>query len=245
MQRIEKFLADALNITRSSTKSLIKAGRIQVNGKLTKAGALINDSDIISLDGEAIKSAKKIYLMMNKAAGAVCTKSEGGQYTVFDALDDEYKSTRIFGDLHTVGRLDIDTTGLLILTTDGALTHKIISNNSTCNKTYQVTLQEAFNEEEQGRVTELFSRGIFVKRDGREKEFRAKSATIKWLTSCECLLTISEGKFHQVKRMFIEVGNRVTALKRVAIGGLHLDESLEEGDYRVLSDDEVEAAALC
>lgn len=238
MERIEKYLANSLLITRRDAKELLKTNRVKVDEKTARAGLLISNNNIITLDGTKIEPANETYLMMNKSAGLICTKAEHGAATVFDELDEEYCCPRIFDKLHTIGRLDKDTTGLLILTTDGALTHKIISHDTDYTKTYEVKLKNPVTDKKD-HITQLFKKGIFVLRDGREKEFRAKSAILEWQKDDECLLVIKEGKFHQVKRMFSAIGNEVIALKRVAIGNLWLDETLNTGEYRPLKDEEL------
>lgn len=238
MERIEKFLADALSLTRGDARHLIKAGTIKVNDKLTRAGTLIGDKDIITYDGEVLTTQKEIYIMMNKPNGTVCSKVEGG--SVFNLLDEKLLTPRVYNLLHTIGRLDKETTGLLIFTTNGDMTHKIISPNTHAKKVYLVTLKNFCDIDEREKIALDFQKGVFIPRLGKERAFRAKEAETIWLSGLVCQLTIKEGKFHQIKRMFSTLGNEVVGLKRLAMGGVLLDEKLKPGEYRPLTEREIE-----
>lgn len=239
MERLEKALCDSLGISRKEAKILVKSGSVLINGAPTKKTQSITESDEIKVNGELIKRRKNIYLMLNKAAGSVCTKSPD-QQTIFDDLPSEYTNPRVFDLLHSIGRLDKDTTGLLILTTDGNLTHRIISEKSRCEKTYLVTLQTQETAARQEELAQLFAKGMQVPREGREQPFVALPARLLWLSPSTATLTLTQGKFHQVKRMFQAAGNCVCALKRISIGALSLDENLLAGSSRPLSPTELE-----
>ncbi|WP_314988350.1 pseudouridine synthase [uncultured Campylobacter sp.] len=217
-----------------------------VNGNsVSDASIRIDDeNDIVAVLGKRIEVRKAVYLMMHKPSGFVCAKRDGLYETVFDLLGDPYRTPFFEENLHTIGRLDCDTEGLLILTTDGALTHRITATKSECGKTYVVRLAKKVRSEEGAAYVCKCAQGVHIEPEGREKEADCKSAELVWLGSGdekdECTLTIYEGKFHEVKRIFSALGNEVVYLKRTAIGTLRLDESLERGGCRELSEDEIE-----
>ena len=171
-------------------------------------------------------------------------------------VDPKYLHPDGLGKLHTVGRLDIDTEGLLILTTDGLFSHRLTIPESHVSKTYLVYLRDYCDEKTRAAYAETFAKGLYLEKEKHGAEFLSKPAELIWLDEeneyCNlvssnakidfniCLLTISEGKFHQVKRMFAAVGNEVIFLKRISIGNLKLDSSLLPGQYRPLTDEELE-----
>ena len=141
--------------------------------------------------------------------------------------------------LHIIGRLDIDTEGLLLFTTDGELTHRLISPKTHVSKTYYCELEHEETEEHQKEITRQFEEGIAIEPEHNEAGFTAQPAYIKWQSPDKALLTIYEGKYHQVKRMFAAVGNKIIFLKRTSIGQLALDNDLDLGKYRELSKEEL------
>ncbi len=231
--RLDKFLANMGFGTRKEVKSLIKSKAIQVNEQTVKDSALqVNEyKDIVTVYGEKVEYKEFIYLMMNKPPGVVSATEDTRDQTVIDLLEEE---DRHFAP-YPVGRLDKDTVGLLLLTNDGELTHRLLSPKKEVPKVYYAKVQ--------GRVTEediqVFEEGVILD-DG----YHTKPGYLKILTSgtiSEIELTITEGKFHQVKRMFEAVGKKVIYLKRLSMGALKLDESLEEGTYRELTEEELMA----
>ncbi len=182
--------------------------------------------------------------MMNKPQNVVSSSKDGLHETVFDLLEERYYNLFLSGKLHLVGRLDIDTEGLILLTDDGVFTHNMISPKKHISKTYYVELRDSVTKEdgEDGLALEYvnkFSAGLSVPQDGIEESFEALPAQLNWINNNSCYLTIYEGKYHQVKRMFAAVGNKVTFLKRTAIGHLELDKSLLPGDVREITSDEL------
>ena len=246
MIRLDKLLAHGGLGSRSSVKKLLRSGAVTVNGKSVFDPSLHidEDRDIVAADGKKIEVRKEVYLMMHKPSGYVCANRDGLHRTVFDLLDDAYRTPFFEDNLHTIGRLDCDTEGLLILTTDGELTHHITSPKSECGKTYFVRLAKKVQSGEAADYISECAKGVYIEPEGREKEADCKSAELVWRGSGdekdECTLTIYEGKFHEVKRIFSALGNEVVYLKRIAIGALRLDESLEKGEWRELSEDEIE-----
>ena len=258
MERIDKVLSHHGYGTRKDVKKLLRSACVTLNGRqIFDPSAHIDLSkDRLAIDGEEITLQHDIYLMMNKCQDHVCANRDGEHRTVFDLIDPDLRHPFMGGELHHVGRLDIDTEGLLILTTDGALTHRMISPKTHIPKTYAVRLRDSVDQTGRDRYKELFAKGLHIPREGNEAEFDAQSAGLVWISSakengeldgvdlknadgCDCLLTIYEGKFHQVKRMFAAVGNEVVYLKRVAMGELKLDPTLPLGGYRELSPEEI------
>lgn len=253
MERIDKILAHHGYGTRKDVKKLLRTACVTHNGTqiFDPATRIDPAADTIAIDGTPLTLRRDLYLMLHKCKDVVCANRDGEHQTVFDLLAPELR--RMSGDLHHVGRLDIDTEGLLILTTDGALTHRLISPKSRIPKTYAVRLRDMPDEAARAAYTERFVRGLHIDSEGNAPAFDAQSAVLVWLcdgaavdeatarnaAGCDCLLTVHEGKFHQVKRMFAAVGNEVTYLKRVAVGALKLDATLAAGAYRELTDEEI------
>ena len=216
--------------TRSEVKKLVRAGRITINGAVAEKPEQKVDpeTDTVCLDGEALLYVAYEYYLFHKPAGCVSATEDKIHKTVMDYLTDTLRD-----DLFPVGRLDIDTEGLLLITNDGALAHELLSPAHHVKKTYYARVA--------GRVTEedarLFQQGVDI---GEEK--LTKPAELVILTSgeeSEIELTITEGKFHQVKRMFQAVGKEVVYLKRLSMGPLTLPETLLPGEYRALTQEEL------
>jgi len=237
MERLDKILSKHGFGTRKDVKKLLHSGVVRVNGSVcTEADFHVDiDTDVISVDDETLSIKRNVYLMMNKKTDVVCAAKDGLHATVFDCLDEEYRHTFLGGELHLVGRLDIDTEGLLLLTTDGALTHRLTSPKTHVSKTYLVTLLNPVPAADKERYTCAIRSGIEIPPEGDESGFVSLPADATWVSDNECCLVIYEGKYHQVKRMFAALGNRVVALRRTAMGGLRLDESLASGAYRELT----------
>lgn len=242
MERLDKILSHAGIGTRRDVKRILRSGSVCVNGEIVRAADAHIDveRDEILVDGNPLELEKNVYLMMNKIAGTVCASKEGERQTVFELLDESYRTPYFVSHLHLVGRLDADTEGLLLFTTDGALTHTLISPKTRCEKKYFVRLEKNIPSGERGVLQEQFSRGFAIPAEGAESEFVSLPAKIEFTENAnEVFLTICEGKFHQVKRMFRVFENEVLYLKRVQIGALALDEHLSPGEYRKLTADEV------
>lgn len=241
-ERLDKLLARKGFGSRKDVKKLLRQQEVFVNEKRVFDSSIQIDveKDEVFFNGEKVSFEQNYYLMMNKKAGYVCSSKDGEHSTVFDLLDEDLRTPYLQEKLHIVGRLDLDTEGLLIFTTDGELTHRLISPKSHIDKTYFCSLEHAETAESQEEITKKFENGIEVPAEGNEEAFTAENAKIKWLNETTALLTIFEGKYHQVKRMFSAVGNKVIYLKRVSIGKLKLDETLKLGEYRSLSEEELE-----
>lgn len=229
--RLDKYISDHTELTRSQAKKAIRNGRVRVNGKsVTEGNDKVSFSDSVLLDDHAIRGGEFQYIMLNKPAGVVSATSDSRDATVLDCIRDRGFQGYAAKDLFPVGRLDKDTVGLLLLTNDGELAHRLLSPSRHVPKTYFVRLDERVTEEDVTRLAEGLDIG--------EKHI-TRPARARRLSDTECLLTITEGKFHQVKRMFRCLGKRVLYLKRIEMGGLRLDESLAEGEWRPLTEEEV------
>lgn len=232
MIRLDKFLTDMGCGTRSVIKNLVRKGKVSVNGEVIKKPEIkINeDEDVVLLDGEEIKYNRYEYFMLNKPDGYVSATTDRNEKTVLDLLKAEDRRK----DLFPVGRLDKDTEGLLVISNDGEMAHKILSPKNHIAKTYYVKVNGRIENEH----IEIFEKGI----DIGEKNI-TKPGILKIIKSgdiSEAELTIYEGKFHQVKRMFEVVGMKVVYLKRIKMGTLGLDETLKPGEYRRLTLEETE-----
>ena len=228
--RLDKFVSDAAAMTRSESRKAIKNGRITVDGNVVKDIALhIGENAVVLFDGNEISYKKFIYIMLNKPQGYVSATEDKKQKTVLDILDPSYIRYQLF----PVGRLDIDTEGFLLLTNDGELAHNMLSPNKNVGKTYFLRLEKPISD---GDIEKL-ENGVDI------GECVTKPAKAERVSDNEIKLTITEGKFHQIKRMAKAVGNEVIYLKRLAYGKFYLDESLENGEYRLLT--EAESEYLC
>lgn len=223
--RLDKYLANANVGSRKEVGKWIRKGMVKVNGQIEKqAKAEVSYDDEIFFQDEQINLDEYIYLMMNKPTGVISSTEEGPTKTVIDLIDHPQRK-----ELFPVGRLDKDTTGLLLISNDGKLAHRLLSPKNEHFKTYHVTLKNQVNDND----IEHLERGIQL------KDFKTKPAQVELIDRHHLHLSISEGKFHQVKRMFQALDNEVTALKRVKFVSLVLDESLSAGEWRYLTKDEV------
>ncbi|HGM3506549.1 TPA: pseudouridine synthase [Clostridioides difficile] len=230
-QRIDKILSNLGYGSRSEIKKYCKQGSVVVNGsEVSNPGTQVDtENDEILFNGEEVIYREYIYLMMNKPDGYVSATTDKHDPTVLDLIDLSYLAFEPF----PVGRLDKDTEGLLVLTNDGKLSHRVLSPKKHVPKTYYAKIDGVVTEED----VEAFLEGVVL--DDGYKTMPSQLNILKSDDESEIELTIHEGKFHQVKRMFESVGKKVVYLKRLSMGNLKLDESLELGEYRELTDEEV------
>lgn len=231
--RLDKFLVEMGIASRSQSKEMARKGRIAVNGQTEKSSdRKINpEMDRISVDGVPVSYAKMEYFMLNKPQGVVSATEDGRYPTVVSLIDEALRS-----DLFPVGRLDIDTEGLLLITNDGAMAHNLLSPKKHVDKVYFARLSGTLPKDAGERLAE----GVVLE-DGT----KTLPAKLKILSADEVELTIHEGKFHQVKRMFEALDCKVVYLKRLSMGPLVLDEALSPGDYRALTEEELTALKTC
>lgn len=232
MMRLDRFLSETTPLTRSLAKRALKNGEVELNGQPIKQAATQIDpeSDSVRWQGESLALVGLRYVMLNKPLEVECSARRGFYPRVVDLIDLP-KAER----LKPVGRLDVDTTGLLLLTDDGQWAHRITSPKHRCAKVYRATLASPLEGAAAQRAEEQVAEGLLL--DGEEEP--TKPATLKLLSPIEAELTITEGRYHHVKRMFGALGNRVELLHRASIGDLVLDANLPPGEWRELTADEI------
>jgi 16S rRNA pseudouridine516 synthase len=230
--RLDKFIANSTELSRALVHRAVKNGEIEVNGiRAKKASMAVSETDLVTLDGRRVKAPGPRYFMLHKPLGYVCATKDNEHNTVIDLIH-EVNSDR----LQIVGRLDIDTSGLVLLTDDGQWNHRITSPKSNCKKIYHVKTADVI----EAHYAEAFENGIQLQGESR----LTLPATLNTATdtdgSCkEAIVSLQEGKYHQVKRMFAALGNHVDELHRAQIGDIILDPDLEPGDYRELLESEI------
>lgn len=233
--RLDKFLANSGIGTRKEVKEILKKKKISVNGIFVKDGKIHIDEkkDVIKYENEVISYKPFVYIMMNKPAGVISATEDSHHKTVIDLLNNKYRTYDVF----PVGRLDIDTEGLLLLTNDGILSHNLLSPKKHVDKKYYVKIAKPLSEND----VKTLENGIKL-----EENFITKKANVEIISedlesnSYQVYITICEGKFHQVKRMFKAVDNEVLYLKRIKMGNLLLDQNLKLGEYRELTEEELD-----
>ncbi len=231
MLRLDKILAHMGFGTRKEVKLLVKRGKVTVDGQVVKdSGLQVNPSvSVIAVDGQPVRYREFVYIMMNKPAGVISASFDERQETVVDLLPEEYAPFEVF----PVGRLDKDTEGLLLLSNDGKLAHELLSPNRHVPKTYFALVEGQVTQED----VDFFKAGVAL--DDGYKTRPAELVILERGDTSEIELTIHEGKFHQVKRMFEATGKEVKYLKRLSMGSLKLDPELGMGEFRELTDEEL------
>lgn len=226
--RLDKFLAETTGLTRSQAAKVLRQSAVTVNGKIEKSGAVkVSPDDEVYYDGKRLMWVENgQYIMLHKPQGYICSHEDGDYPTIYQFFDYPLSAR-----LHSAGRLDVDTTGLVLLTDDGQWSHRITSPKFHCEKTYLVTLADPVEV----NYVQACADGILLR---GEKE-PTKPATLEILDDYNVNLTLSEGRYHQVKRMFAALGNKVVALHRWKIGNVVLDEHLAEGEFRSLTEEEI------
>lgn len=225
--RLDKFLCDTAGFTRTEAKNAVKKGQIAVNGQVQKAAdfKVKENTDTVTFQGKPLSYAAFHYYILHKPAGVITATEDKKESTVMDILREEKVK-----NLFPVGRLDKDTEGLLLITDDGELAHNLLSPKKHVDKEYLVKVRDSISEDDCRKLSE----GVDI---GDEKP--TAPAKVERVAEKEILLTIREGRFHQVKRMLQAVGNEVLYLKRLSMGSLRLPKDLEKGAYRPLSEEEI------
>lgn len=225
--RLDKFITHTTDLTRRTAQYAMREGRIQVDGNAkVKAAQKINPQSIVTFNGQVLQLPNPVYIMLNKPLGVVCTNSDATHPSVLDLLEGQPVES-----LQIAGRLDVDTTGLVFITDDGQWNHKVTSPKSSTGKRYRVSTADPID----ASVIETFAKGILLRGETR----KTKPATLVIIDTHLALLTITEGKYHQVKRMFAATGNKVIELHREAVGNIELDAELALGEHRALTADEI------
>lgn len=225
--RLDKYLCSCSELSRINAKRAIGKGQVTVNGDtVTNPATKLKDGDSVQLNERQMSLLTDRYIMLHKPVNYICSNVDESHPSILNLLAIEKPST-----LHVAGRLDVDTTGLVLITDDGQWSHAITSPKKQCTKRYRVGL---LNPIEASAVT-LFTEGIQL----NNEQGLTRPAQLEILSDHEVLLTIHEGKYHQVKRMFAAIGNKVVDLHRESIGRLELDADLAPGEWRYLSKDEI------
>lgn len=225
--RLDKYLAAVTDLSRSDAKRVIKEGDVAVDGQIvTDPQFTVAGTAVVTLAGASLRSAAPRYFMLHKPEGYVCATRDRQHSTVLELLDEDNLEA-----LHIAGRLDIDTTGLVLLTDDGQWSHRITAPRRDCDKTYWLQTAEPIA----ATAVAHFERGLFL----HAEKTRLKPAYLEILDAHTARLRISEGKYHQVKRMFGALGNAVVRLHRERIGAIALDPALAPGEYRALTAAEI------
>ena len=226
-ERIDRIISSLGIMSRSACRRAARDGRIYLNGEAVRnTDRKVTERDELLLDGSKIVYSKYMYLLLNKPEGYVCAAEDGRYPTVFELLPSEYSNLK----LSTVGRLDMNTTGVLLITNDGTLSHALLSPKRKVEKVYRAALKFPVSE----RDAESFAEGLTL--DGNEK---ALPARLLITGEREAEVTVCEGKFHQIKRMFLAVHNQVRRLERISFAGITSD-GVKIGEWRVLTPDETE-----
>lgn len=232
--RLDKFICKSTELTRNEAKKLLKSGEVRVNDEIAKNAAMqVHENNCITIDGQELTARTSRYFMLHKVADSICSNVDEVYPSVLHFLEVD----KAF-DLHIAGRLDADTTGLVLITDDGRWSHNVISPKKDCQKTYRVWLRDVITEDKAVDLIEQFKQGIQLQ---GEYSLTRPAVLVRVTDSDvenEVLLTITEGKYHQVKRMFAAVGNRVVGLHREQIGEIKLAD-LPAGQWRSLTAEEV------
>ena len=230
-ERIDKVIASQGLWSRNDVKNMMKRGEVFVNGVVVKDSSLkVSYADDIKINGQSLSQTEYVYIMLNKPKGVVSASEDKRDKTVVDILPDELKRKKLF----PAGRLDKDTTGFSLITDDGDFAHRILSPARHVDKTYIATVSDKIDYE---KAKKVFADGV-VLGDGTV----LLSAELELIDDNErqtFKVVIKEGKYHQIKRMFASLGTSVIELKRVAIGGLALDPDLQEGEARIITENEL------
>jgi 16S rRNA pseudouridine516 synthase len=229
--RLDGFISRATGLSRREAQRNIKDGRVTLGGQIARNFATPVGDVPITLDGNRLKLPSPIYLMLHKPAGYLCANTDGQHPTVLDLLPSRLHPTE---PLQIVGRLDLDTTGLLLLTTDGAWNHRITAPSSQCTKVYHALLAEPIAAD----AIAALARGVTLRSETKP----TLPCHVEQAGDCEVRITLQEGRYHQVKRMFAAVSNRVVSLHREQVGELPLDPELKPGEFRHLTESETRCA---
>ncbi len=226
-----------------SFKNFIKTHRVEIlkagSGAPEKAESrnlrIDADSDTLMVDGCRLELPPHLYVPLNKPSGVVSSRVSDSHQTVFDFIPEELKTHPLYKHLHVAGRLDSDSRGLVLLTTNGSLSNFLSSPETHVEKTYRVSLRDSVDPEKQKEYDKAFRCGMNLPPKKKAEGFTSKPAKLKFISPTCCEVVVSEGKFHQVRRMFSYLGNNVTDLQRTAIGKLKVPENLPEGQYCILT----------
>ena len=233
LQSIGRILINNDFCTKRSVKSFLQKNIVQVNKqRILQADFLVNsEKDSILVNNSKLKKKRFIYLMMNKPTGFVCSTESDSHFTVYSLLPK--RILKKHPDIHTIGRLDCDTSGLLLFTDNGSFSHNLTEPSNQIQKTYYVKLKESVSDIDKQIYCKKCKEGIFLKEDKKSPSFTTLPSVLEWKSNDECLITLTEGKFHEVRRIFENLGNCVIILKRVSFYKFDLG-TLKEGKIKKL-----------
>ncbi len=238
--RLDKFICKSTELTRTEAKKMLKSGEVRVNGEVAKNAAMqVHENNSITIDGQELTARGSRYYILHKVVDSICSNVDEVYPSVLNFIEVD----KAF-DLHIAGRLDADTTGLVLITDDGRWSHNVISPKKQCQKTYRVWLRSEIDDDKLADLITRFEKGLQLQGEDSLTRpailARVAQENLVDETSyrSEVLLTITEGKYHQVKRMFAAVGNRVVGLHREQIGDIRLGD-LAPGEWRELTEDEI------
>ena len=238
--RLDKFICKSTELTRTEAKKMLKSGEVRVNGEIAKNAAMqVHENNDITIDGQILTARGSRYFILHKVVDSICSNVDEVYPSVLNFIEVD----KVF-DLHIAGRLDADTTGLVLITDDGRWSHNVISPKKQCQKTYRVWLRNEIDDERLSELVDRFDKGLQLQgedsltRPAILKRVEEDELVDEESYRSEVLLTITEGKYHQVKRMFAAVGNRVVGLHREQIGEITLGD-LAPGEWRALSEEEI------
>ncbi|PQJ94635.1 pseudouridine synthase [Aliivibrio sifiae] len=228
--RLDKFICKSTQLTKPEAIAMIEEGKVNINRDVvTAVSTQVHENNQVTLNGILLTLRPFRYLIMNKPANTICSNIDEAYPSLFNYITEGNNA-----ELHVAGRLDADTTGLVLITDNGSWSYNIITPSKKCEKVYRVGLRKPITED----ATEKFAIGLQLQGESQ----LTRPAKLEIITSKEVLLTITEGKFHQVKRMFSAIGNKVISLHREKIGEITLD--VEEGEWRYLTSDEIQSFNL-
>jgi 16S rRNA pseudouridine516 synthase len=231
--RLDRFLSHAAGLTRSQAQRAVRAGRVAAAGATVRDPAQrVAEGATVTLDGVEVAARGPRYLMLHKPAGCVCAASDGAHPTVLDLLPEAERD-----GLHVVGRLDLEVTGLVLLTDDGAWSHRVTAPRRKCPKTYLAELAAPLAD----AAAAALRAGVRLRGEAKDTQ----PAAVEVPGGRRVRITVAEGRYHQVKRMFAAVGNRVVTLHRERVGPVALDPALAPGEWRDLNVAEVEGLGSC
>ncbi len=227
--RLDKFVAKTSNVARSKAKKLITSGQVAVDKCVCKSvGQIISEQQSVELSGKLLVDIKQQYILLNKPKGYICSTKDEQYPSALNLLD-----MTSLSKLHFAGRLDVDTSGLVLISDDGQWTHRVTSPKHKQPKCYIVETSEPLSQ----KSFDKLEKGVFLK----DSDKATLPAKVSLMDKSLISLTITEGRYHQVRRMLAAVGNHVTALHRISIGSIVIDEKLNSGEWRYLTEQEIES----
>jgi len=225
--RLDRFLSHSSGLSRNQVKVLLHSGEVVIDGVPARnSGLQVNANNHITLAGAVLVWPRHYYVMLHKPLGYVCSTEESAHPLVASLIEHTWAAS-----LHSAGRLDADTSGLVLLTSDGSWSHALTSPRRTCNKTYLVGVKHPL----QPQLVQSFAKGVVLKDDPKQ----TRPAQLEIIDPLTARVTLHEGRYHQVRRMFAACGNRVESLHRESIGNLRLDAALQPGQWRELTSAEI------